>query len=551
MVTKGKLFNGRDRSQILSKLKKDYFDLIVIGGGVTGAGIAMDASSRGLKVALIEKGDFGSGTSSKSTKLIHGGLRYLKNFEFSLVREVGQERAIVHNIAPHLVRPEKMLLPLIKNGTYGKIITSVGLMVYDVLADVESDDQRVMLSKEETLDLEPLLRKEIIEGGGLYSEYQTDDFRLVIELIKAARDFDACAISYLNVREFIYKGGKVCGVQCEDQFTSEVVKIHSDYVINATGPWVDLVRSKQEKVEGKKLHLTKGVHIVVPNERLRVKHAVYFDVSDGRMIFAIPKNHASYIGTTDTDYDGNPNEARVTMEDVDYLLDAVNYMFPDSKISLGDVISSWAGIRPLIGEEGKSAGEISRKDEIFIASSGLISIAGGKLTGYRKMAKKAVDLVIDNIKIKTGDSKKYKCRTKKIMLPGSGFKNGKAVKVYKSTLKAELKQVNPRYVDYLVELYGTQLADIITLSKQFDDDDPETCLFRAELQFSMENELTMNPIDFYIHRTGRMYFHIDSVRNTKELLLRDMGKYFSWDKKTAETASQNLEESIRIHTNFE
>ena len=173
-------FSASDRPQIIKTLEKEYFDIIIIGGGVTGAGIALDAASRGFKVALVEKGDFASGTSSKSTKLIHGGLRYLKQMEFGLVREVGKERAIVHNLAPHLVRPEKMLLPLITDGNYGSIITSVGLMVYDVLANVSKEDQRKILSKEETLELEPLLKEEVVEGGGLYAEYQTDDYRLVV-----------------------------------------------------------------------------------------------------------------------------------------------------------------------------------------------------------------------------------------------------------------------------------------------------------------------------------------------------------------------------------
>ena len=237
-------FSASDRPQIIKTLEKEYFDIIIIGGGVTGAGIALDAASRGFKVALVEKGDFASGTSSKSTKLIHGGLRYLKQMEFGLVREVGKERAIVHNLAPHLVRPEKMLLPLITDGNYGSIITSVGLMVYDVLANVSKEDKRKILSKEETLELEPLLKEEVVEGGGLYAEYQTDDYRLVVELIKASRDFQAVPINYVRVEKVLENGGIACGVKCIDQESGVEFSIYGDYIINATGPWLDQVRQK-------------------------------------------------------------------------------------------------------------------------------------------------------------------------------------------------------------------------------------------------------------------------------------------------------------------
>ena len=202
-------FNSNHREDLIKNLGTTWYDLVIIGGGITGAGIALDAASRGLKTALVEKSDFASGTSSKSTKLIHGGLRYLKQFEIALVREVGQERAVVHNLAPHLVKSEKMLLPLIKDGTYGKILTSLGLMVYDVLAGVEKIDQRKMLSKEETLEKEPLLDGEKLEGGGIYAEYRTDDARLTIEILKTAGDFDADIISYAEATDFIYNADKI------------------------------------------------------------------------------------------------------------------------------------------------------------------------------------------------------------------------------------------------------------------------------------------------------------------------------------------------------
>ncbi len=544
-------FSAQDRPQIIKSLEKEYYDIIIIGGGITGAGIALDAASRGLKVALVEKGDFASGTSSKSTKLIHGGLRYLKQLEFSLVREVGKERAIVHHLAPHLVRPEKMLLPLITNGNYGHIMTSVGLMVYDVLANVDKEDQRKMLSKEETMELEPLLKDDVVEGGGLYAEYQTDDFRLVIEVIKASMQYNAHPINYMEVEEILEKGGMAYGVQCKDKVSNRSIEILGDYIINATGPWVDLVRSKIEKIGGKSLHLTKGVHIVVPHEKLPVKHSVYFDVSDGRMIFAIPKNDITYIGTTDTEYIGDPGDAQVNQKDVDYILDAVDHMFPSIHLKKSDIVSSWAGIRPLIAEEGKSASEISRKDELFVADNGMMSIAGGKLTGYRQMAKKVVVAVLEKKEKKSGIKKKRKCQTKRIPLPGNEFKDYTEVKKYKSELKKNNTSFDPSTIDYLVDIYGTQTNEIIKSANEIGGDQPALRLLKAEVNFSLENEMAMTLLDFYERRTGRIFFKIQSINETLEEVLPIMTKFLGWSESRVEEELKQLNDEVKLATNFE
>lgn len=544
-------FSAQDRPQIIKSLEKEYYDIVIIGGGITGAGIALDAASRGLKVALVEKGDFASGTSSKSTKLIHGGLRYLKQFEFSLVREVGKERAIVHHLAPHLVRPEKMLLPLITNGNYGHIMTSVGLMVYDVLANVDKEDQRKMLSKDETMNLEPLLKEEVVEGGGLYAEYQTDDFRLVIEVIKASMQYNAHPINYMEVEEILEKGGMAYGVKCKDKLTNKSIEILGDYVINATGPWVDLVRSKIEKIGGKSLHLTKGVHIVVPHEKLPVRHSVYFDVSDGRMIFAIPKNDITYIGTTDTEYIGEPGEVQVNQQDVDYILAAVDHMFPTIHLKKSDIVSSWAGIRPLIAEEGKSASEISRKDELFVADNGMMSIAGGKLTGYRQMAKKVVVEVLEKKEKKSGIKKKRKCQTKKIPLPGNEFKDYAAVKNYKHELKKNNIAFDSSTINYLVDIYGTQTDEIIKNAKEIVGDQPDLQLLKAEVNFSLENEMTMTLLDFYERRTGRIFFKIQSIKETLDVVLPIMTKFLGWSESRVEEELKRLNNEVKMATNFD
>lgn len=523
-------FTNLERDKITGKLKGTEFDLVIIGGGITGAGILLDASSRGMKVALVEKGDFASGTSSKSTKLIHGGLRYLKQFDFWLVKEVGSERAIVHKLAPHLVIPEKMLLPLIENGTYGKWLTSIGLKVYDVLASVEGEDQRRMLEKEEALALEPLLPEKILKGAGYYAEYRTDDARLTLENIKTALHFNGVPVNYTKVTEFLYVDSIVSGVKVKDLASGEDYAIRSKCVINATGPWVDELREKNESRKGKQLHLTKGVHLVFPHEKLPVKQSVYFDVPDGRMMFAIPRGKVTYVGTTDTNYYNDKDDVLVDATDALYLITAINYMFPDIHLEIDDIISTWAGLRPLIHEEGKSASELSRKDETFISESGLISIAGGKLTGYRKMAERVVNIVADKLEDEYSINTKA-CATENIGLIGGPWKNYNEVKKYISSIDLKLsKEGFKKYTSwYLTTIYGKQTDHILQIYNLLSEGDCHSRLIRAELIFCIKFELLLTPHDFFIRRTGKMYFDIESVKQFLEVVLEEYQTIFKAD----------------------
>ncbi len=544
--------SARHRPELIQQLKSTHFDLVVIGGGITGAGIALDAALRGMKVALVEMRDFASGTSSKSTKLIHGGLRYLKQFEIALVREVGRERAVVHRLAPHLVTAEKMLLPLIEGGTYGKLLTSIGLMVYDILAEVQGEDKRKMLSKEETIAIEPLLRKDVLNGGGLYAEYRTDDARLTIEILKTAAQYGALSANYVRVDDFIYNLHHIEGVHCKDLLTNKAFGIKATYVVSAAGPWVDELRKKDNSLNGKHLFHSKGVHIVVPHEKLPVRHAVYFDVpEDGRMMFAVPRHRTTYIGTTDTPYDGDLNHVLGGREDVEYILRATNKMFPDVNLAIEDVESSWAGLRPLIHEEGKSASEMSRKDEIFESESGLISIAGGKLTGYRKMAEKVVNLV--GKKFQKEHNRDFgTCKTDKIGISGGPFENEKEVNEYRSFIKKEInkKGLNDYYAAYLVTNYGKQSEQIIDFMSQLNDL-PELALIRAELKYCLENELIFNALDFFNRRTGRLYFNLPSIEPTLEIVLSDLKSYFGWNEERVTQEREDVRTAIREVSTFE
>jgi glycerol-3-phosphate dehydrogenase len=540
------------RRQLINRLDTEHFDLAVIGGGITGAGVALDAASRGLRVALIERNDFASGTSSKSTKLIHGGLRYLKNLEIGLVREVGQERAVVHRLAPHLVRPEKMLLPLVEGGSLGKLSTSMALWVYDFLADVEGDDKRVMLTKEETLETEPLLREDILKGGGFYAEYRTDDARLTIENVKTAVEHGALAVNYVEATSFTYgEAGHIDGVNCHDRHEERDFQVSCDYVISSAGPWVDDLRKMDRSMNNKRLFLSKGVHIVVARERLPLQHACYFDVADGRMLFAIPRLRCTYIGTTDTPYAGDPNAIPVHREDVTYLLDATNAIFPTVNLTIEDVESSWAGVRPLIFEEGKSAGEMSRKDEIFESESGLLSIAGGKLTGYRKMAERVVDRLGKQLDDDGTDLADTSTRT--IPLRGGPFADFAEVRAYEREV-AELlhtASLSPDRAAYLVANYGRQSPEIIELASQRTETTDVGRLAAAEAAWCIENELALYPLDWVERRSGRLYFDMPSIAPVLEDVLRVFAQAYGYSDAEVQRERKRVKDAIRWVSTFE
>lgn len=543
-------FHLPSRTPLCNKLNSETYDLVIIGGGITGAGIALDAVTRGLKVALLEKGDFASGTSSKSTKLIHGGLRYLKQFDFWLVKEVGSERSVVHKIAPHLVIPEKMLLPLVEKGTYGKWLTSVGLKVYDVLADVSGPDQRRMLEKDEALEIEPLLPKDILKGAGYYAEYRTDDARLTIEVIKTAVSHGADVLNYACVQDFLYAEGKVVGVIAKDLESGQELQLRANAVVNATGPWVDTLRNLNNSLSGKQLYLTKGVHLVFPHHKLPVQQAVYFDVPDGRMIFAIPRGRVTYVGTTDTPYKKSLVKPITDLADAIYLLTAVNHMFPEINLELGDIESSWAGLRPLIYEEGKTASELSRKDEIFISDTGLISIAGGKLTGYRKMAERVTDHVIEVLQ--EAKNKFGPCRTERLTLVGGDFRDYREVLDYREDVRSRLTQrgTDARFAEYLVATYGMQTDAILEDMESRTDKDPELRLLLCELAYGLQHEFVRTPMDFWIRRTGRMYFNLPTVRKYRERVNKIFEESCGIPEGLVKQWDQHMEDALKEHSDF-
>lgn len=541
------------RNDIISELSGRSFDLLVIGGGITGAGIALDATTRGINTALVEMQDFSAGTSSRSTKLVHGGLRYLKQLDFKVVAEVGKERAIVYENGPHVTTPEWMLLPLYEGGTFGKFMTSIGLRVYDFLAGVKKSERRVMFNVEETLNKEPLVKKDGLKGGGYYVEYRTDDARLTIEVLKAAIDKGATALNYAKVQEFLYEDGKVVGVVVEDQLTGEKFKVRAKKVINATGPWVDTLREKDGSKKGKGLILSKGVHIVIDQSRFPLKQAIYFDTKDDkRMIFAIPRGGKAYVGTTDTFYYDDPVSPEITQEDIDYIINAINFMFPDVKATRNDVESSWAGVRPLILEEGKDPSEISRKDEIWESESGLITIAGGKLTGYRKMAETIVNFVAE--KFNSEEGKKFKCcQTLKLPISGGDVGGSKNyVQFVQKTAEQGMKVgLSKEDVTHLASFYGSNALIVFELLNRNKDEAEKYGLplvVFAKLLYAIEYEMAVTPVDFYFRRTGSLLFDIDSVRKWKAHVCRYMEEQFKWSNSEKERFTSELEVEMKAAT---
>ncbi|PEJ24571.1 glycerol-3-phosphate dehydrogenase [Peribacillus butanolivorans] len=541
-------FSNIYREETIELLKKEKFDVLVIGGGITGAGISLDATTRGMKVALVEMQDFAAGTSSRSTKLVHGGLRYLKQFEIKMVAEVGKEREIVYENGPHVTTPERMLLPMHKGGTFGKFSTSIGLRVYDFLAGVKKSERRKMLSVSETLKMEPLVKKEGLKGGGHYVEYRTDDARLTIEVMKAAVDKGATPINYTKVEKLLYENGKVIGVQVNDLLSGNQYEIYADKVINAAGPWVDSIREKDQSKKGKTLKLSKGVHVVIDQSKFPLKQAIYFDTPDGRMIFAIPRAGKAYVGTTDTFYNGDPAVPTVTSKDRAYLLKAIGYMFPEVKVSDEDIESSWAGVRPLILEEGKDPSEISRKDEIWESDSGLITIAGGKLTGYRKMAKTTVDLVAGKLSQQTNRS--YPNSSTKKM-PISGGDVGGSIN-FSDYIQTHIQigvdsGLTAKDSKELLAMYGSNAAVLFNIAKSEGDVETRTGLPQklfVQLQYALDHEMAATPVDFFFRRTGTLLFDIDLVQTHKSAVIKYMAEYFGWTESTKTERTNQLEQEI-------
>ncbi|MCX8073771.1 MAG: glycerol-3-phosphate dehydrogenase [Candidatus Binatia bacterium] len=528
-------WSARTRKYNLGRLAEESYDVLVIGGGITGAGVAREAALHGLRVALVERRDFAQGTSSRSSKLIHGGLRYLPQGDVRLVREAATERKVLRRLAPHLAAPLQMLVPVYSRSGYLKI--RAGLFTYDHLAGVAKEERNRMLDREQTLALEPLLRDDKLYGAGLYYEYLTDDARLVLETLKAAASLGAVIANYSPVVGLHLEDGKLAGARVRDQVTGDEFLVRASTVVNATGPWVDEIRAMQGMNEPRRLHLTKGIHLILPRSRLNISRCVVMNAADKRSVFAIPQGNFVYLGTTDTDYQGRYDDPPITVEDAEYLLAAANHAFRVEPLRLEDVVGAWAGLRPLLHEEGRKPSEISRKDEIMLGPTGLISVAGGKLTTYRKMAQRILQLMLERLQEQgkappapVGDSATTP-------LSGGDFDSLSALA---ATLRNKWSGVRPEVLERLVSLYGSNadwIAGAMVADPALAAESPDgSCLTRAEVLYNVRQEMALTLEDVLERRARLFLWGPHNGLEAAPLVADWMAEWLNWndERKAAE-----------------
>ncbi|XGC81027.1 FAD-dependent oxidoreductase [Bdellovibrio bacteriovorus] len=387
-----KNFSFANRIQNINKMKNQEFDLVVIGGGINGAGVARDAAARGMKVALIEARDFASGTSSKSSKLIHGGIRYLENMEFKLVFEALSERTRLFEMAPHLVHPLRFMIPLYEESRVGMGKMGLGMWLYDALSLFQAPEMHERLNPRMTAERMPAIRTTNLLGSYIYSDAYMDDDRLVHETMRSANEFGATCVNYVKAIGADFDHNHVTGVKCIDQVTKEKFTVKCRHVISSVGPWTDELGQSLFYDWKKILRPTKGIHLTLPKHRLPLSSAVVMGAEKSeRIVFGIPRHEMIIIGTTDTDFKEAPEEVTTTPDDVVYLLKIIDHYFPHAELTAHDVIASYAGVRPLVHDGSSSEGKTSREHTIINDPRGVTFVAGGKYTTYRLMCQQTVD----------------------------------------------------------------------------------------------------------------------------------------------------------------
>lgn len=456
-------FSATTRADHWSTLGERTFDLLVIGGGITGAGIAHDAAGRGLDVALVEAGDFAVGTSSRSSRLIHGGLRYLETLDFGLVFEALGERARLLELAPHLVHPLPFLYPVYRGGGVGMNRLRAGMWLYDGLSLFRGLPRHRMLGRDAVLRREPGLWQQGLRGGAVYFDAQVDDARLTLAVARAAHQAGAVMVPQARVTGFVLgEAGTMRGARVRDQIGGGEVDVRARLVLSAAGPWTDEVRRLADPAARPRLRPTKGVHIQTPRARVGNRGAVIFRSSlDGRVMFVLPWGAYTYVGTTDTDLDGDPTGARAEEVDVDYLLRSVNGIYPGARLVREDALSSWTGVRPLLSPDAEEVGasQTSREHSLWRERSGLLCIAGGKLTTFRTMAAEAAREAARILEREHGvRSGEY--YTHHVPLPGAPPEGWDAFLV-EIQAEAAAMGLDAESAEHLARAYGTDASDLL------------------------------------------------------------------------------------------
>ncbi|MDR5693855.1 MAG: glycerol-3-phosphate dehydrogenase/oxidase [Armatimonadota bacterium] len=538
--------SSRTRWEHWNRLREGV-DVLVIGGGITGAGVALDAATRGLVVGLVEAHDFASGTSSRSTKLIHGGIRYIPQLHLSLVREALRERQILMHIAPYLVHPLSFLVPLYEDlqrplglplpAALRPIMPAavgLGLWMYDVLAGRDDLPPHRHVSVEEARRLVPTLRPEHLRGGYMYADAQTDDVRLTLAVLRTAVRHGAWIVNYARVAGLLEEHGRVRGARVRDELTGEVIEVPAGHVINATGVWAEEIARMTGNAPFS-IHHSKGSHLIVRRDRLGLGETalVIPETTDGRLAFVVPWGEYAIVGTTDETYRGDLSRLTVTHEEVDYLLYHVN-RFMEVNLTPRDVLGVYAGLRPLISAPGKSSAALSRSHAVIPGPQGFLSIIGGKLTTYRKMAQDTVDLLLRRM------GQYRPCRTEEVLLDGS-----ENYAEARQLLEGSARQFEwePGIVDRLLRAYGDRALLIQAIAVERPRLGrpliPGVPVLGAEIAFIVRHEMAVRLADVLFIRTPLAILALRELPETVECAAEIMGEELGW---SAEETRKQIEE---------
>jgi len=533
--------SGNERPAVLERLGRQIFDLVIVGGGINGAAAARAAVLRGYSAALVEQDDIGSGTSSRSSRLIHGGLRYLEQMELGLVFESVSERALLARAARHIVRPLQFVFPVYRGDRVGLGTVRLGMWLYDALALFRNYERHRKLAPEEVSQVVPGIREAALRGALGYYDYRTDDGRLVLENAIAAARGGAAVASYARV-EGLEAGRRIKVVNVRDRLSGETLAVRGRTVLCAAGPWTDRVLGNSARHQ-RWLRPTKGVHIVVPHERLPVKSAVVMQhPADARVVFLLPFYERTVVGTTDTDFEGDPADANTTVGDVDYLLEAVAQYFPSAHLGRGDVFATWAGVRPLVQADTDDPSAVSREERIETLPGGVVVVAGGKLTTYRRIASACLDAAADVIAEAGGPPRRHEVEGERAPLPGGeGLETEARLEELGGRLSSRLN--DPEVAAQLCHAYGSRAPQVLELV----DERPELAgrmlpdlpLVWAQVVFAAREELALSLADVMVRRTQLTYRALDQGRGVAVRVAKLMGDELSWSeaKRKEELAS--------------
>ena len=492
--------------RILDELTDGPFDLLVLGGGITGAGVALDAALRGLRVALIDKGDFASGTSSVSSKLAHGGLRYLEHGDFPLVYEALHERHLLLRNAPHLVRPLRFVLPFYRDARVPAWKWRLGLTAYDLLAGRGNIRRSRSLDRGRLLRDFPGLRSDNLTGAAEYHDAQMDDARVCLEVLKTAAAHGARVANYVEAVAFERRGGLLSGVRAVDHVGGRELVIEARQILNATGPWVDAVCRLAGDAGEPHLRPTKGVHLIVP-ERGLTSAFLLLHPRDGRVFFVIPWLGKTLVGTTDTEDDTSPDELAVTQADIAYLLEGHNHHLRPA-LGVSDILGHFAGLRPLLRSRPAEPSSVSREFRVFSSPSGLLSVAGGKYTTYRHMAEVITDAIVRRLGLRRH------CHTRLQRLDGAPDEPWPVFR-QRTLIALEKAGLSPPAARHLVDRYGRRAPEVLAyiqaqpaLARQAHPDEPDLA---AEFAYQRDHEMALFPADFLLRRTRIGLFHPDHL----------------------------------------